>query len=89
MWSLPLLRQCWNQKWLRLSEQQTPIIKWNLGGLMCDVALSTGCARRVVELGVSSTSAARGVQLVGKAGLIARVEFYAAAFTGDSNFQYA
>ena len=41
---------------------------------MGNVALSTGCARRVVELGVSST-AARGVELVGKAGLIACVEF--------------
>ena len=41
---------------------------------MCDVALSTGCARRAVELNVSSTSAARGVQLVGKAGLIAGLD---------------
>ena len=56
---------------------------------MCDVALSTSCARRVVELGVSSTSAARGVQLVGKAGLIAGTRFYAAACMGGSNFQYA
>ena len=61
------------KRWLGSSAQQTPIIKWNLGGLMCDVALSTGCARRVVELDVLSTSTARGVQLVGKAGLIARV----------------
>ena len=51
--------------------QQTPIIKWRLGGMMCNVALSAGCARRVVEFCVSSTSAARGEQLVGKAGLIA------------------
>ena len=56
---------------------------------MFDVALSTGCARRVVELGVSSTSAARGVQLVGKAGLIAATRFYAAACMDGSNFQYA
>ena len=40
----------WAQRWPSLSAQQTPIIKWNLGGLKCDVALSTGCARRVVEL---------------------------------------
>ena len=38
------------EKWPRLSEQQTPIIKWRLGGLKRDVALSTGCARRAVEL---------------------------------------
>ena len=55
---------------------------------MCDVALSTGCARRVVELCVSSASAARGVQLVGKAGLIAEIEFYAAACMAGSSFQY-
>ena len=41
---------------------------------MCDVALSTGCARRAIELAVWSTSAARGVQLVGKGGLIADVD---------------
>ena len=56
---------------------------------MCDVALSTSCARRVVELGVSSTSAARGVQLVGKAGLIAGTRFYAAACMAGSRLQYA
>ena len=56
---------------------------------MCDVAFSTGCARRAVELCVSSTSAARGVQLVGKAGLITEIEFYAAAFMPGSSFQYA
>ena len=38
------------ERWPSLSAQQSPIIKWNLGGLKCDVALSTGCARRVVEL---------------------------------------
>ena len=38
------------KKWPRSSEQQTPIIKWRLGGKMRDVALSTGCARRAVEL---------------------------------------
>ena len=64
-------------------------MKWRLGGLNCDVALSTDCARRVVELGVSSTLTTRSVQLVGKAGLIAGVEFYAAACLGGSNFQYA
>ena len=56
---------------------------------MCDVALPTGCARRVVELGVSSTSAAPGVQLVGKAGLITRFEFYAAICSDGISFQYA
>ena len=54
---------------------------------MCDVALSTGCARRAVELALWSTSAARGVQLVGKAGLIAGTRFYAAACIGGSSFQ--
>ena len=38
---------------------------------MCDIALSTGYTRHAVELALWSTSAARGVQLVGKAGLIA------------------
>ena len=56
---------------------------------MCNVALSTGCARRVVELSVSSTSAARGAQLVGKAWLIAGTRFDATACIGGSSFQYA
>jgi hypothetical protein len=51
---------------------------------MRDVASSTGCARRVVELGVSSTSA-RGVQLVGKAGLIA--EIYSALWPKSRRFE--